>query len=164
MQRSQSERSSIDDPSADRRAWASALRILSRRDHTCRELAVKLGQRGFNGASVDTVLQRCLDLGYLDDARTAAVMAGHLIARGYGPRRIRQVLGQKGLDDTLIDHTLADCSDEEILAEQARRMLAKRRASLNREADARKRRQKAYRYLMGRGFSADIIHTIIDDA
>jgi regulatory protein len=149
---------------AIRRAMDSALRILSRRDHTCRELALKLRRKGFGRVPVDHVIARCRDLGYLDDARTAGILAGHLAAKGYGPLRIRQVLGQKGLDDVLVGRAVAACIDDISQADQARRMLDKRRYHLNREPDPVKRRHKAFRYLAGRGFSADIIRGVIDDA
>ncbi|HSO20331.1 MAG TPA: regulatory protein RecX, partial [Desulfosarcina sp.] len=86
---------------ASARTLDSALRMLARRDDTCQELAVKLRAKGFGSADVDQALARCRQLGYLDDDRTAAVMVDHLVARGYGPLRVRQTLLQKGLDAAL---------------------------------------------------------------
>ncbi|MCB2146712.1 MAG: recombination regulator RecX [Deltaproteobacteria bacterium] len=144
-------------------ALDSAFRILARRDHTCKELAVKLRQKGFDGAAIDGALARCLELGYLDDAKTAAIIAGHLAENGYGPLRVRQTLGQKGLDDALIEQALARCGDEETQVLSARRMLEKKASSLSREADTWKRRSKAYRFLAGRGFAATVINRAIAD-
>ena len=75
-------------------ALDSAFRILSRRDHTQKELAVKLRQKGFDRAAIAGALARCRELGYLDDAKTAVIIAGHLAESGYGPLRVRQVLRQ----------------------------------------------------------------------
>ncbi len=141
----------------------SALRILARRDHTSRELALKLRRKGIGPTAIDAVIERCLELGYLDDARTAEIMAGHLVSRGYGPLRIRQTLCQKGLNDALVEHALKIHSDIQIQADHARRMLDKRSAHLSREPDDVRRRQKAFRYLADRGFSADTIRRVIDD-
>jgi regulatory protein len=144
-------------------ALDSAFRILARRDHTCKELAVKLRQKGFDSVAVDGALARCRELGYLDDAKTAAIIAGHLVKNGYGPLRVRQTLGQKGLDDALIEKALACCGDEEAQVLSARRMLEKKTSQLGREPDPWKRRQKAYRFLIGRGFTSTVINRAITD-
>ena len=89
------------------RALDSAFRILARRDHTRKELADKLRQKGFDHAAAESALARCRELGYLDDAKTAMIIAGHLAESGYGPLRIRQTLGQKGIDDAVIEKS--DC-------------------------------------------------------
>ncbi|MBC2710872.1 MAG: regulatory protein RecX [Desulfosarcina sp.] len=148
---------------ASSNALNSAFRILTRRDHTRKELAVKLRQKGFDRAAIDSALARCRELGYLDDAKTAMIIAGHLAERGYGPLRVRQALGQKGLDDALIEKALARCGDEEIQVLSARRMLGKKTSRLSREADPWKRRQIAYRFLAGRGFSSTVINRAIND-
>jgi regulatory protein len=145
------------------RALESAFRILTRRDHTRRELAVKLRQRGFRRGDIDHALSRCGELGYLDDARTALAMAGHLAGRGYGSLRIRHTLGKKGVDEASIEKALAACGDEDAQVHCARRALAKKRPRLLREADPWKRRQMAYRFLSGRGFPTDVIRRAAGD-
>ena len=149
--------------SSNASALDSAFRILARRDHTRKELADKLRQKGHDRAATDGALARCRELGYLDDSKIAINIAGHLVENGYGPLRIRQTLGQKGLDDTLIETALARCGDEAAQIRSARRMLAKKASRLSRETDPWKRRQKAYRFLSGRGFSPAVIHHAIGD-
>ncbi len=144
-------------------ALESAFRMLTQRDHTRKELAVKLRQKGFDHTTIERALARCRELGYLDDAKTAAMIAGHLAERGYGPLRVRQTLGQKGLDDDLIEQALARCGDEEAQVLSARCLLEKKASRLNREADPWKRRQKAYRFLAGRGFVSGVINRAISD-
>jgi regulatory protein len=142
-------------------ALERAFRILARRDHTCKELAEKLRQKGHGHAAIDGALARCRELGYLDDAKTAMTIAGYLARNGYGPLRIRQTLGQKGLDDTVIEKALTRCGDEDNQVLSAGRVLEKKRSRLDREADPWKRRQKAYRFLAGRGFSSTVINRVI---
>ena len=145
------------------RALDSAFRLLARRDHTRKELTVKLRQKGFDHAAIEDALARCRELGYLDDAKTAMIIAGHLAESGYGPLRIRQTLGQKGLDDAVIEKAIACTGDEEAQLASARRMLAKKASRLSREIDPWKRRQMAYRLLAGRGFSSTAINRVISD-
>lgn len=142
-------------------AVSCAFRILSRRDHTCKELTFKLRQKGFGRPAVDHALARCRELGYIDDAKTARLIAGRLTGRGYGPLRIRQTLLQKGVDEAVVHKVLACCGDEADQVRAARRMLSKMTARLARETDPHKRRQKACRYLMGRGFAADVVHQAV---
>ena len=142
-------------------ALDSAFRILTRRDHTRKELAVKLGQKGFDRAAIDGALARCRELGYLDDAKSAMAIARHLAESGYGPLRVRHTLGQKGLDETLIEKALTCCGDEETQLLSARHMLKKKASRLSRETDPWKRRQMAYRFLAGRGFSSTVINRAI---
>lgn len=141
---------------------ACAYRILARRDHTCKELAVKLRQKGHGRSAIDDALARCRELGYLDDAKTAMRIADYMARSGYGPMRVRQTLGQKGLDDTVIEKALARCGDEDSQVLSAGRVLEKKRSRLIREADPWKRRQKGYRFLAGRGFSSSVINRAID--
>ena len=144
-------------------ALTRAYRILARRDHGRRELAAKLRRKGFSREAVDQAVARCRELGYLDDARTAAVMASDLVRRGYGPLRIRQTLGQKGLDAEVIAQALSHCSQGDSLIQAARRMLEKKRLRLEREPDTWKRRQMACRYLAGRGFTSEVIDRVVSD-
>jgi regulatory protein len=148
-------------PQARSSALSSAFRILTRRDHTRMELAAKLRKKGFDRVSVEAALTRCHELGYLDDAKTASLVAGHLADSGYGPLRIRHALRQKGLDDAIVEAALARCGDEETQVRRARHVLEKKTARLSREADAGKRRQKAYRFLAGRGFPSAVIKQAI---
>ncbi|MEE4113808.1 MAG: regulatory protein RecX, partial [Desulfobacteraceae bacterium] len=90
-------------------------------------------------------------------------IAGHLAESGYGPLRVRQTLGQKGLDDAAIEKALVSCGDEEAQVIRARGLLEKKASHLNREDDPWKRRQKAYRFLAGRGFATTVINRAISD-
>ena len=144
-------------------ALASALRILARRDHTGHELTVKLRRKGFARTAIDHALKRCGELGYLDDARTARLMADQLNRRGYGPLRIRQTLSAKGLDDALIERAMEPLNDAAGQVQAALSQLEKKRVRLDREPDPWKRRQMAYRFLVGRGFPAEIINQVLGD-
>lgn len=143
-------------------ALQSAFRILACRDHTTGELALKLRRKGYNPKAVDSAIERCRDLGYLDDARTARMMADHLVARGYGPLRIRQALGQKGLEEALVEQVMATGQSEADQVRAAQKALKKKASRLRRENDPWKRRQIAYRFLAGRGFPSAVVNRAID--
>jgi regulatory protein len=140
-----------------KKALESAIRILTRRDHTEKELLFKLRLRKFDAAEIEDALNRCREFGYLDDARTAAGMAKQMAARGNGPLKIRHTLEQKGVDDLSIQQALSLCGNENDQVKSAQYIMKRIRFRLYRESDSQKRRAIAYRFLTGRGFTLDVI-------
>ncbi|WP_121116980.1 regulatory protein RecX [Croceibacterium ferulae] len=69
-----------------------------------RYLTRKLRERGWSGEGqppVAAIIVRHVELGYIDDAGFARARAGSLLRRGYGPRRIGQVLGEAGIAEPI---------------------------------------------------------------
>jgi len=85
-----------------RSATAAALRLLARRPFFRHELGVRLARKGFDEEDAEAALDRCAELGYLDDQATAErfveVRAGE---RGWGPRRLCAELQQRGVEAEL---------------------------------------------------------------
>lgn len=146
-----------------RRAVAAALNLLARRDHTGRELADKLAARGFDRDTCRAAVARCRQLGYLDDARTAGIMAGALRRRGWGVHRIRARLREKGIDgETIAALTAADAEPAQALA-AARAVYLRRRPHFERESDPLRRRARIFRFLQSRGFEAETVRRLLED-
>ena len=139
----------------------TALRLLTRRDHTRGELQRKLKQRGVSAGVIQDVLAQCKRLNYVNDNRSARSYVQELQRKGYGPRRIRLALKRKGLSEQLIEKSLSDpdIGGEEL--ETALRVFEKKRRQFDRETDGRKRRAKIYRFLYSRGFSPWVISELI---
>jgi len=69
-----------------------------------RYLVRKLRERGWEGETppdVAAIVSRHTELGYVDDAAFARAKTGGLLRRGYGPRRVRQALGEAGIDEAV---------------------------------------------------------------
>jgi regulatory protein len=69
-----------------------------------RYLARKLRERGWDGEhdpDLGALVGRYVALGYVDDAAYARAKSGSLLRRGYGPRRVRQALGQAGIAESV---------------------------------------------------------------
>jgi regulatory protein len=139
------------------KVFESALRLLNRRDHTEKELEYKLRLRNFDAADIESVLHKCRGFGYINDARTALVIAEQMVSRGNGPLKIRYALEQKGVDPLFIQKALVRCGSEEDQVKNAQGILKKIRFRLHREPEPRKRQNIAYRFLSGRGFTTDVI-------
>jgi regulatory protein len=74
-----------------------ALRALRAADRSRAELDERLAQKGVPADERASALDELERLGYLDDARTAALRAERLAARGYGDAYIRAELERRGL-------------------------------------------------------------------
>ncbi|MEO6387412.1 MAG: RecX family transcriptional regulator [Croceibacterium sp.] len=69
-----------------------------------RYLIRKLRERGWEGEDEpDTaaLVARYVELGYVDDTAFARARSGSLLRRGYGPARVRQALGEAGIDEEI---------------------------------------------------------------
>ena len=139
----------------------SALRILTRRDHTVFELLQKLKLRNFNEETIHKVLSECSRLNYLDDERTAQVFLKQLKRKGFGSVRIRHEFRKKGLRGEGFEKIVKDgCSVDDDRV-NAKRVLLKKMISFDREPDGRKRQEKMYRFLNSRGFPDAVISELI---
>lgn len=64
-------------------------------------LARKLRERGWEGsdeAPIDAIVERCAELGYVDDAQFAVARGAALMRRGFGEQRIAATLRGAGID------------------------------------------------------------------
>ena len=76
----------------ERRAYNYAVSLLSRREHTVKEITEKLKRKGY-GQFCEKVTDRLISEGYLSDERFAKLYVRELInLKGYGKRRIRDEL------------------------------------------------------------------------
>jgi len=129
-----------------------ALRYLVRREHSRAELARKLAPHAESQEAVEALLDGLLSRKQLSDERFAEERARSL-SRKYGPAKIRQDLKARGIADEIV----ARLSGEGEL-ERARAILERkyREPATNREETA-----KRARFLQGRGFSYEVIRSVL---
>ncbi len=145
-------------------AMNTAVRILTHRDHSRYELKQKLQQRGFASKVIETVIGECERLNYIDDQKTARIYISQLKRKCFGKRYIRMALKKKRLSSTAIENFLLENYPEADEHENAGKLLKKKIKTFNREEDAKKRRDKMYRFLYSRGFNKDVITDLIRDS
>lgn len=138
----------------NKRLRDEALRLLSRRDYSRRELAYKLAPYARRTEEVSELLDELTKLGYLSDEKLADAYVAYNKDR-YGLLRIKQNLLQRGIDEATIDNALRNYCDEE---QTAYSVWQKKFgcAPLNVQEKARH-----WRFLMSRGFSIDTVQRII---
>lgn len=127
--------------------------MLTRREHSARELERKLRNRGFDTAAISAEIGRLAGAGLQSDERFAESYVRERIERGDGPRKIQAALAERGISSQAIEAALAPFSDQWMdRAADA----AARRFGTSAPDTARERARRA-RFLEQRGFPADVI-------
>ena len=92
-----------------RRSYNKAVDLLSRRDHSKKELIDKLRQKG-HGEYAAQAVEKLSEYGYIDDRRFAFTFAEELIRlKSYGKKRVEQELYRKGIDRDIISEVISEC-------------------------------------------------------
>jgi regulatory protein len=84
-----------------------AVNIISATTVTGRELSDRLRRKGADPGDADEAVQWLTELNLLDDGKTARQLVERGVRRGYGTRRIRQMLFEKKVPRELWDEALA---------------------------------------------------------
>ncbi|HEX7815405.1 regulatory protein RecX [Dyella sp.] len=147
-----------------RSAYDKALGLLARREHSRRELGLKLRQGGYEGDEARSALDRLGEQHYQDDDRFAEALVRSRVGQGYGPQRLRAELKSHGLSDARIRQCLeqAEVDWHARATDQLRRRYGTKPAT-----DPAERARRA-QFLLRRGFPAatvrSVTHAEVDDA
>lgn len=134
-----------------------AIRYLSRRDYSRRELYDRLQTKGFASAVIEAALNDLEEKGYQSDERFAETFLRSRVNKGDGPFKIRMQLGQKGVGKAVITQ-LFDSIDIDWLA-QAHKVRQKHFGD-QLPADSTNL-SKQMRYLRNKGFYQDHIDAVL---
>ncbi len=95
-----------------RLAFNSAMYSLDIRDHSEREIRQKLSRK-YDEQSVDTAVEKLLDLGLVNDRRYAELLTRELFERKkYGKNRVKSELFRKGIATDTINEVLEAYEEE----------------------------------------------------
>jgi len=141
-----------------------AVSYLSRREHGVHEIQTKLLQKGFDKQWVDQAIEELVADDYLNESRYVEMMFRHHFERGNGPNKIRYILRQNKVANTLVQEQFeafdVDWSDA------ARRAKIKRfgEEPLPKEFESKlKEKARQFRFLMNRGFDHGDIEAILGE-
>jgi regulatory protein len=160
----------------------AAAAYLAARPRSVDEMRRRLRHLGYRAELCDEAVARLVDLGYLDDAAFArAWVERRDHSRPRGEVALRRELRARGIPDEAIAIALADrrASGGSRAAAEATggnagplemamsgdeqaawRLIERRRASLEREPDPRRRRDRAYALLARNGFDPDVCREV----
>ena len=136
----------------------AALRLLSYREHSQKELFNKLSAKGFNIADIQPVLQELAEQGWQSDTRYAESYTRHRLKKGYGALAINHELKQNGILNFDIDAVLFDIADDwlSLISEVYKKKYGEhQKLSLAEQA-------KRSRFLLQRGFSPTLIQQLFN--
>ncbi|MGQ0652680.1 MAG: recombination regulator RecX [Betaproteobacteria bacterium] len=143
----------MDGPDSPAQLKARALRLLVRREHSRAELERKRAPHAESSEALSALLDSLLSRKHQSDERFAEERA-RVLSRKYGAAKIRQDLRARGVADEVI----AKVSGEGEL-ERAKAILSRK---YREPATTREERAKRARFLQGRGFSYDVIRSLIN--
>jgi regulatory protein len=132
-------------------AMARALNFLGYRARSEREVRDRLRRYGYGEETVGAVIRRLEELGYLDDAEFARMVAREK-ARKYGPRRVSVELRRSGVDAEVAHEVVEEEFAGRSEIEAAFSAAARRYNRGGSDAEAR----RVYGFLMRRGYSAEV--------
>lgn len=131
---------------------ASAIRLLSRREHSSKELTQKLLGRDFDSHTIESVLALLRDENLQSDDRFAESYVRSKIQKGIGPVRLRREMREHEIDDEMINRHLSGYEWRQLAAE----VRLKRFGST--PPQNFEERAKQMRFLQYRGFSTEQIN------
>ncbi len=137
-------------------AFDKALTHLSATQKTEKQIRDFLSKKGYLPAVVDYVMEKLRSYDFVNDGAYAESYVG-FAAKKKGGRLIRMELRGKGIDENSIENAL-ETLDEEQELQTASMILEK--YMRNKTCD-KETLQKAYRYLMGKGFDYEIIRSAL---
>jgi regulatory protein len=161
-------RAEVDDPAV---VLEAAARFLEARARSVGEVRRRLTSAGYRADLIEGAIERMTELGMLDDETFArAWIESRDRARPRGERALAEELRVRGVDRTVIvaalekRRTTASEAGEDAVPSAdeaaAERLLARHARALERVADPRARRQRAYALLARNGFDPSVCGSI----
>lgn len=140
-----------------------ALRLLAQRSYTAKGLRAKLLRKEFPVEESDAAIARFSESGLINDRKFALNFARtRLTGTSASPRRIRQLLVQKGIATTTADEAIAVIvEDEQIDIQAALERVARRKLGTLKDAEPLRVRQKLFGFLCRRGYDIDDVKRVL---
>jgi regulatory protein len=129
-----------------------AIDYLSRREHSRLELKQKLQRKAFLDSDIEAELDFLASKNLQDDARFAQAYVRLRKNAGFGPKRIKMELLERGIDRSLIDEVVDVRSSE---WDAMMRSVWRRKFP-----SASKNQAQQFRFLLHRGYTSEAITTL----
>ena len=137
--------------------YNKALDLLSRREHSRKELYLKLSKRFESKEDINLTLDKLEGNNLLSESRFAEEYVQARRRKGFGPIKISMELEKRGVNDSLISKEIDKFGDWERLAE----LSFKKRYPDGASKDFKKL-QKQKNFLTNKGFTFDQIESVLD--
>ncbi|NLE24534.1 MAG: regulatory protein RecX [Clostridiaceae bacterium] len=141
-------------------AREKAVIYLTYRDRSESEILTKLIDAGFDANVAQNAVNELRTIGYLDDTRYAMkYLSERMRTKALSKKSLGFELKNKGIDQEIIEKALSEyeIDDYEVALREGKRKFGKY------DLDDNKIEQKAYRFLLHRGFSYEIVNKVIKE-
>lgn len=137
----------------------SAIYSLAMREHSRKEIHNKLQKKEYvEGVDVEQLLDELEEKNYLNEQRFTESFIRYRASRGQGPVKISSELYVRGINRSL---TIESMENSEINWFDLAVEQMKKKFGTTKSVDF-KEKSKRMRFLSSRGFSGEIIHTIVE--
>ena len=145
------------------KVYAVAVRILSRRELSEKELSDRLTKRGFALEDIDHAIEKCKKLQYLDDERYAEILCRTMVSQGKAVgRRLRFELKKRGLSADLIDRSMAEADENVVVDDLVQSMYQRRYGDIDFQSSDAAQKRRIMNYFVRRGFTISQVLTSIN--
>ncbi len=142
------------------KAKKTAYNLLSVRSRSEKELIKRLTQKSFSQKVIRKIVHELKKTDLLNDAKFSEDWIQSKLKKGFGPKRITLELREKGVSYSVIikelKKSLKNYSESSIIQE-----LIRKRIQQYRKLEKTVMQRRLYGYLLRRGFSSDVITSII---
>lgn len=141
-----------------RAARERGVRYLTYKDRSENEILTKLIEAGFDANVAQSAVNELKTIGYLDDTRYAMkYLSERIRTKALSRKALGLELKNKGIDKEIIDKALSEfeTDDYEVALREGKKKFGKY------NINNKKIEQKAYRFLLHRGFSYEIVNKVI---
>ena len=135
--------------------YNKALDLLSRREHSQKEVTLKLQKKFKNSEEIYEVIEKLVANNIINDTRFTEHYINSRKRRGFGSKKISYELLSKGINESIIDSVLSNMDDWKELAKKEFNKKYKDGPS-----DDFKIRSKQKNFLLNRGFSFEEIESV----
>ena len=141
-------------------AFDSAVNLLSFKMRTKKEIFDKLLDKKIDEEAVKKAVAKLEDYGYIDDEKYAVLFVESAVSEArYGKKVVEYKLKQKGISDDIIDKAIL-IFNEDLERQTASKHYSMLKSKYKKE-EPMKRKSKIYSNMARRGFSYDIINSLI---
>ncbi len=142
-------------------AKAYALKLLSYRSRSRKEMREKLRRKGFNNEQINSTIEFLENSGLISDEALASELFRHSLERkSLGKKGIEMFLSIRGIDKRLINKTLSTYTTETEV--KAARKFVKRKLKTLENYPENVVKRKLWGMLQRRGFATEVINKAVN--
>jgi regulatory protein len=142
--------------STDKEALIKISAFCTYQERTHQEVRNKLYDFGLNKDAVEAIIVILIQENFLNEERFAKTYAGGKFRiKNWGKRKIQEALKQKGVSEYCIREAMKEISDKDYM--KTLKSLIEKRESKEIEKNVYKRKHKIARYLIGKGYEAELV-------